>query len=135
MRTAKRVTFAEIAGSPARESEIDGLNYNISLRTFQRDVIEVFESKRFAEEIKASYKCASEKSMIYGVDFQEQYDDYVKKRSIKRKLECSINDWMLNWEMLKIKYKDIHEENYLLKNLLFDRIMGENVEATVDIKL
>ncbi|MDR1370207.1 MAG: hypothetical protein LBJ72_08820 [Dysgonamonadaceae bacterium] len=74
-------------------------------------------------------------TMIYGVDFQEQYDDYVKKRSIKRKLECSINDWMLNWEMLKIKYKDIHEENYLLKNLLFDRIMGENVEATLDIKL
>jgi uncharacterized protein involved in tolerance to divalent cations len=74
-------------------------------------------------------------TMIYGVDFQEQYDDYLKKRNIKRKLECSINDWMLNWEMLKIKYKDIHEENYLLKNLVFDRIMGENIEATLDIKL
>jgi hypothetical protein len=73
--------------------------------------------------------------MIYGVDFREQYDDYMKKRSIKSKLECSINDWMLNWDMLKIPYKDIHEENYLLKNLVFDRIMGEKVEATLDIKL
>jgi hypothetical protein len=74
-------------------------------------------------------------TMIYGVDFQEQYDYYVRKRNIKSKLECSINDWMLNWEMLKIKYKDIYEEHYLLKNLVFDRIMGEKVEATLDIKL
>jgi predicted DNA-binding transcriptional regulator YafY len=41
MRAAKRVTFAEIADYLARESEIDGLNYNISLRTFQRDVDDI----------------------------------------------------------------------------------------------
>jgi hypothetical protein len=74
-------------------------------------------------------------TMIYGVDFQEQYDHYLKKRNVKSKLECSINDWMLNWDMLKIKYNDIHEENYLLKNLVFDRIMGEKVEETLDKKL
>ncbi|MDR1631785.1 MAG: hypothetical protein LBR97_02715 [Dysgonamonadaceae bacterium] len=74
-------------------------------------------------------------TMIYGVDFREQYDYYLKKRNIKSKLECSVNDWMLNWDMLKIPYKDIHEENYLLKNLVFDRIMGEKVEATLDITL
>ncbi|MCD7899051.1 MAG: hypothetical protein LUH22_04015 [Bacteroides sp.] len=74
-------------------------------------------------------------TMIYGVDFQEQYAHYLKKRNIGRKLECSINDWMLNWEMLKVKYKDIHTENYLLKNLVFDRIMGERIEATLDMRL
>jgi hypothetical protein len=74
-------------------------------------------------------------TMIYGVDFQEQYDYYLKKRNIRSKLDCSVNDWMLNWEMLKIKYKDIHEENYLLKNLVFDRIMGEKIEETLDMKL
>jgi hypothetical protein len=74
-------------------------------------------------------------TMIYGIDFQEHYEHYLKKRNIKKKLECSINDWMLNWSILKIKYKDIHEENYLLKNLVFDRIMGEKIEETLDIKL
>ncbi|MDR1896149.1 MAG: hypothetical protein LBR10_05095 [Prevotellaceae bacterium] len=74
-------------------------------------------------------------TMIYGIDFQERYDYYLNKRSIKNKLECSVNDWMLNWEMLKINYKDIHPENYLLKNLIFDRIMGEKAEETLDIKL
>ena len=74
-------------------------------------------------------------TMIYGVDFQERYLQYLQKRNIKRKLECSINDWMLNWEMLKIKYKDINKENYLLKNFAFDRIMGEEMEANLDIRL
>jgi hypothetical protein len=74
-------------------------------------------------------------TMIYGVDFQERYEHYLRKRNIKKKLECSINDWMLNWSILKVKYRDIHEENYLLKNLVFDRIMGEKIEETLDIKL
>jgi len=38
LRTAKRVNFAEIAGYLRLQSGIDGLNYNISLRTFQRDI-------------------------------------------------------------------------------------------------
>lgn len=74
-------------------------------------------------------------TMIYGVDFHEQYGYYLNKRNIGRKLECSVNDWMLNREILKVKYKDIHTENYFLKNLVFDRIMGERVEATLDARL
>ncbi|MCL2652108.1 MAG: hypothetical protein FWD60_13935, partial [Candidatus Azobacteroides sp.] len=73
--------------------------------------------------------------MIYGVDFQTNYEHNLEKRKISRKLECSINDWMLNWEMLNVKYTDIGKENYLLKNLVLDRIMGEQVESTLDIRL
>ena len=73
--------------------------------------------------------------MIYGIDFQTNYHHCFERRKIGRKLECSINDWMLNWEMLNVKYKDIDKENYYLKNLVFDRIMGEQVEATLDIRL
>ena len=73
--------------------------------------------------------------MIYGIDFQTNYAHNIQKRKISRKMECSVNDWMLNWEMLKVKYSDINKENYLLKNLVFDRIMGEQIEATLDIRL
>jgi predicted DNA-binding transcriptional regulator YafY len=38
LRTAKRVTFAEIAEYLAHESEIQDYDFNISKRTFQRDV-------------------------------------------------------------------------------------------------
>ena len=73
--------------------------------------------------------------LIYGVDFQTKYEHYFERRKISRKLDCSINDWMLNWELLKVKYEEIDKENYLLKNLIFDRIMGEQVESTLDIRL
>jgi hypothetical protein len=73
--------------------------------------------------------------MIYGVDFHERYDYYLRKRNIAPKLDCSVNDWMLNWEMLKVKYKDINEDNFLLKNLVLDRILGENIESTLDMRL
>ena len=73
--------------------------------------------------------------MIYGIDFQSNYPHYFYKRKITRKLQCSINDWMLNWDMLHIKYADIDKENYLLKNLIFDRIMGEQAEAGLDTRL
>lgn len=74
-------------------------------------------------------------TMIYGVNFQDQYDYYIYKRNIGRKLECSINDWMLNWELLKVTYNEINKENYFLKNLVFDRIMGEKAEAGLDTRL
>jgi hypothetical protein len=73
--------------------------------------------------------------MIYGIDFQTNYAHNLQKRKVTQKLDCSINDWMLNWEMLKIKYADINEENYFLKNIVLDRIIGEQVEATLDIRL
>jgi predicted DNA-binding transcriptional regulator YafY len=41
LRTAKRVTFAEIADYLSRESEIQGYDFNISKRTFQRDVKDI----------------------------------------------------------------------------------------------
>lgn len=74
-------------------------------------------------------------TMIYGVNFYDQYDYYIHKRNIGKKLECSINDWMLNWELLKVPYNEINKENYFLKNLVFDRIMGEKAEAGLDKRL
>jgi len=41
LRTTKRVTFVEIADYLSRESEIQGYDFNISKRTFQRDVKDI----------------------------------------------------------------------------------------------
>ena len=73
--------------------------------------------------------------MIYGIDFQTNYAHNLQKRKISRKLQCSINDWMLNWEMLKVRYKDINKDNQHLKDLVLSRIVGEEVEETLDIRL
>jgi hypothetical protein len=41
LRTSKRATFAEIANYLSLESEIQGYDFNISKRTFQRDVTDI----------------------------------------------------------------------------------------------
>jgi len=91
----------------------------------------------FVKNLPPAFKVRNNKYlvMIYGVDFQPNYAYNFHKRKITRKLECSVNDWMLNWDMLNVKYTDIDRENYYLKNLVYDRIMGEQVEATLDIRL
>ena len=50
LRTSKGATFAEIADYLSRQSELDGDNFNISKRTFLRDIKEIYE--------------------IYGIDIQ-----------------------------------------------------------------
>ena len=73
--------------------------------------------------------------MIYGIDFINNYPYNMQKRNIDKKIQCSINDWAINHALLKVKYKDIHSENYHLKNLVYDRIMGEKIESTIDSRL
>jgi len=41
LRSAKRVTFDEISDYLARETQIQGYDFNISQRTFQRDILEI----------------------------------------------------------------------------------------------
>lgn len=74
-------------------------------------------------------------TMIYGVDFIPDYDRYIKRRRISRKIDCSINDWMQNWELLQIPLATIDSENYHYKNLICDRILGEMETGKLDSRL
>jgi hypothetical protein len=73
--------------------------------------------------------------LIYGINFIAEYQKNIRKRSIEQKLKASINDWMINWNLLKVKNKDIQAENYYYKNLLYDRIMEESFELKLDQRL
>lgn len=74
-------------------------------------------------------------TMIYGIGFIPEYDRYIKKRRISKKVDCSINDWMQNWELLKIPHSNINSENYHYKNLMCDRILGEIEGNQLDARL
>lgn len=65
----------------------------------------------------------------------ENFKRNLGKRKIDAKLKCSINDWMTNWKLLQIPYHEIHSENYKLKNLVLDRILGESIEDKLDMRL
>jgi hypothetical protein len=74
-------------------------------------------------------------TMIYGVNFDSNFEHYIDKRNVKKKMEHSINGWEINQQMLKIPYKDLNEENYLMRLLLFKRINNEEIEKTLDPRL
>lgn len=74
-------------------------------------------------------------TMIYGVNFHQDFDHYLGKRSIRQKLEQSVNGWEINQKMLQIPYKNLDEENYLMRLLLLKRINNEEIEKTLDPRL
>ncbi|GAB3357000.1 hypothetical protein GCM10027566_20270 [Arachidicoccus ginsenosidivorans] len=74
-------------------------------------------------------------TMIYGVDFQRDLELQIRKRKISRKLDCSMNDWMINYRLLEIPYSEIDSENYYYRNLMLDRILQEETESKLDPSL
>ncbi len=74
-------------------------------------------------------------TMIYGINFQADFEYYLNKRNIKQKLEQSINGWEINQQMLQIPYKSINSDNYLMKILLLKRINDEAIEKALDPRL
>ncbi|MBO9618640.1 MAG: hypothetical protein J7539_06335 [Niabella sp.] len=74
-------------------------------------------------------------TMIYGVQFQNEMERQIRKRNIRSKLACSINDWAINYQLLSVPYQEIGLENYYYKNLLLDRILEEEMESRLDATL
>lgn len=108
-----------------------------TLTAEQEEGIVIKPRKAFVKGLPPAFKVRNNHylTMIYGVDFIQDLAHHIQKRSISRKVECSINDWMLNYNLLAIPYEELHKENYYLKNLVYDRIMGEQAEAALDTRL
>jgi hypothetical protein len=74
-------------------------------------------------------------TMIYGINFDIDFNYYLEKRNIKQKLEQSVNGWEINQQMLQVPYYTIDEENYLMKLLVLKRINNEVIEKALDPRL
>ncbi len=112
-------------------------NWFETLTNSNEEGIMIKPLKSFIKGIAPAFKVRNNNylTMIYGVNFIYELESNIEKRKINKKLECSINDWMLNWQLLKVNYQDINRENYHLKNLVLDRIYGETEENTLDTRL
>lgn len=73
--------------------------------------------------------------MIYGVRFQEDFDYYMKKRGIKKKMRCSINEWNIAQSLLRIPMREISPDNKQYVDLVTARILEEDFEASLDTRL
>ncbi|MFC2681996.1 MAG: hypothetical protein ACFN01_05035 [Capnocytophaga leadbetteri] len=127
-------TFADEADFEAKYPEIrawvDKMNAN-------EEGVVIKPRKAFLPAMPPAFKVRNNDylTLIYGVDFQDRLQEQINKRNIKGKLKCSINDWAINAKLLQTPYADIHEENYEFKNLVLDRILGEEIENQLDSRL
>ncbi len=128
-------TFADKADFEAKYPEIrawvDKVNAN------DEEGVVIKPRTAFLQGMPPAFKVRNNDylTLIYGVDFQDRLEEQIQKRNIKGKLKCSINDWAINAKLLKTPYKEIHEENYEFKNLVLDRILGEEIENQLDSRL
>ena len=128
-------TFADEADFEAKYPEIrawvDKMNAN------EEEGVVIKPRKAFLPAMPPAFKVRNNDylTLIYGVDFQDRLQEQINKRNIKGKLKCSINDWAINAKLLQTPYAYIHEENYEFKNLVLDRILGEEIENQLDSRL
>lgn len=128
-------TFTDTADFEAKYPEIrawvDQMNAN------DEEGVVIKPRKAFIKGIPPAFKVRNNDylTLIYGVDFQDRLGEQIAKRNIKGKLKCSINDWAINAKLLQTPYSEIHEENYEFKNLVLDRILGEEIENQLDSRL
>ena len=74
-------------------------------------------------------------SLIYGIQFLDNLEQLTTKRKIRKKLNCSIRQWQVNYRLVSTPYQTIDGENYYFKNLLLDRILEEEIESQLDPSL
>jgi len=124
------------------EAELETQNQNISiwfesLTNNMEEGIMIKPREAFGDNLPPCFKVRNNNylTMIYGVHFLDEYKRYLKKRSITKKLENSINQWMLNKALLKIKNSDINDDNFYYKNLMYERIIGESKMKSIDHRL
>jgi len=73
--------------------------------------------------------------MIYGVNFQREYDYYLNKRSIGGKVRASKNQWNIAQEIIKIPMTEISDDNVNYTKLIRGRIYEEDYERLLDSRL
>jgi len=73
--------------------------------------------------------------MIYGVNFQREYNYYLSHRSVGNKMRASRNQWAIAQEILKIPMNQIGNSNQQYVELVRGRIYEEDFEKLLDPRL
>jgi hypothetical protein len=131
--------FLHLNFTPENEAENLTKIYDFfnTLTAENEEGIMIKPAKSYVKGVPPCFKVRNNNylTMIYGINFNVNFDYYLERRNIKRKLEQSINGWEINQQMLEIPYKSLNAENYLMKLLLLKRINNEEIEKTLDPRL
>ena len=76
--------------------------------------------------------------LVYGYDYienQTKYNHLTQSKNTHKKIQVSINEFLIGQKILQIPYNQINLENETYKNLIASMIVEEKVEQTLDPRL
>ena len=74
-------------------------------------------------------------TMIYGVNFKHDYDYYLSRRKVGKKIKESVNQWEIARKMLEIPFSEISVDNEYYTKLIELRVEAEYREVYLDSRL
>lgn len=74
-------------------------------------------------------------TMIYGVNFEHDFDYYFSRRKVGKKMKESINQWTIAQKMLEIPFSEINTDNEYYQKMIELRIEAEFREVHLDSRL
>lgn len=91
----------------------------------------------FIEGLPPAFKVRNNNylTMIYGINFQKDYQYYLNKRNIYKKAIESQKQWHISQELLKIPLKEISQENEEYSKIVHLRIESEYRCVNLDQRL
>ena len=141
------LSFADVNDDPflhlvfTEENEAENLanlyRFFEDLTAGNEEGIMIKPRKSYIKDLPPCFKVRNNNylTMIYGVNFSMDFEYYLNKRNVQKKLEQSISGWEINKHLLEVPYKTIDAENYLIKLLVLKRLQGEEIEKTLDSRL
>lgn len=111
--------------------------YNYIIGDLKMEGVVIKPYSVYVENVAPMYKVRSNDylTLIYGIDFDINFDEYLGKRKVGKKTNSSINEWKISQSLLRIKKADISEDNEYYVDLVEKRIFEEIFEEKLDTRL
>lgn len=91
----------------------------------------------FIEGCPPAFKVRNNKylTMIYGVNFEHDFDYYLSRRKVGKKMKESVNQWTIAQKILEIPISEIDAANEYYQKLIELRVEAEFREVYLDSRL
>lgn len=113
--------------------------YSYLTKTQKMEGIVLKPEKVYTKGIAPYLKVRNEDylTIVYGHNykFKTKYDKLIAKKSVRRKISTSINEFKLGMDMLKIPYSALDDNNIECKQLMAQMIVEVENEKTLDPRL
>lgn len=127
----------DLSKTNLEEAISQAYNFFNALVAYNYEGVVVKPNAVYIEDVTPMFKVRNKNylTLIYGANFEVDYEYYLNKRHTRKKETASKNQWKISQYLLRIKDEDLNKENKNYKELIETRIKEEVFEKTLDGRL